>query len=534
MGRTNTAKAGVVSYTDAKGITSNLLKTYSQGQRNSTGVIDFNVFPKKATDYSVTWKSCVNSPGGDYKTGVILRGDTARRGTASTGYVQGIMEGYLLLPYNNGANGAQFRIYKSTSTGLSMLINSAVAGLVLAKGQPVWYRASVSGSSSVALSLEYSTDSITWNIGASCIDAAATYLSGASQFVWGLAITSTDFYIDNVTFNGKSEDNLMIPANPEVPVPGEKMAECEHTRLNITVGTAQRTMLVYAPKELPENRPLLVSFSGMNMNDGAQADGAKFWMVADTAKFLVVYPNPVNPANSWDMTGTTDLDFFSAIVDKMYDLYKIDKKRVYISGFSWGGNFCYRVANNLADKVAAMGPTMGHSYGPNPNVAISSHPMPIIQFTGIYDDVFKMEYVQPVLDKWIERNGCPVTGVVTKPYPVGSTTSIVEKTLWKNPDTGVEIVWLKTPNGHSIPVEPNQVMSNLEIWNFCKRYSLNNFVSATHDLKVSPANVVSEEYFTLEGQKINDSQIQSQNGVYIVRSRMSDGSVGSKTKVYKK
>lgn len=530
VGRSNGAKAGVVSYTDANGLTSNVLKTYSQGAKNATGVIDLNAFPKFATDYSVTWKSCVNSPTGDYKTGVILRGDTARRGTATANYVQGIMEGYLLLPFNNGANGSQFRIYKSTSTGLSMLVNTAVPALVLAKSQPVWYRATVSGSTSVALKIEYSTDSVSWQQGASCTDAAATYKSGATQFVWGLAITSTDFYIDNITYNGQSDDALVIPSNPEVPVPGEKLAENEHTRMNMTVDGVSRTMLVYVPKELPQNRPLLVSFSGMNMNDGAQADGAKYWMVADTAKFLVVYPNPVDPAVSWDMTGSTDLNFFSAIIDKMYELYKIDRKRVYISGFSWGGNFCYRIANNMSDKVAAMGTTLGHAYGPNPNVAVSVHPMPLLHVLGIYDNVFKPEYVQPVLDNWIARNGCPTTGIVTKPYPVGSTTSVVEKTVWKNASTGVEVMLLKTPNGHSIPNDPAQIMSNLEVWNFCKRYTLDSFTAVPKVVNPN-ATIVSEEYFNISGQKLSKNKYQHLTGLFVAKCLMSDGTLKSETRL---
>jgi len=273
-----------------------------------------------------------------------------------------------------------------------------------------------------------------------------------------------------------------------------------------------------------------VSFSGMNMNDGAQADGSKYWMVADTAKFLVVYPNPVDAVASWDMTGSSDLDFFSAIVDKMYDLYKIDKKRVYISGFSWGGNFCYRVANNLADKVAAMSTVMGHSYGTNPNVAISTHPMPILHFTGIYDTVFKMEYVQPVLDNWITRNGCSTTGIVTKPYPVGSTTSVVEKTLWLNATNGVEVVLMKTPNGHSIPLDPTQCMSNLEVWNFCKRYTLDDF-TALPQVMNPLATVVSEEYYSMTGQRIQNTSKQELKGLFIVKSLLSDGTIKSEVKL---
>lgn len=306
-------------------------------------------------------------------------------------------------------------------------------------------------------------------------------------------------------------------------------SENEHVRMNLTVNGTSRSMLVYEPLDLPENRPLLVAFTGMNMDANGMLDGGKFWMVADTAKFVVVYPEP--PASSWDQTGDSDLNFFSAIIDDMYARYKIDKKRVYITGFSWGGNFCYRIANNMADKVAAMAPIMGHSWGPNPNVAQSSHPMPIHQITGRYDDVFKPEYVPAILDKWIEWNKCATPPVVTNPYPAGSTTSTVEKKFWINEATGVEMIQLTTPHGHSVPYDPKQIMANLEIWNFCKRYSLDGKIgdeTSNAEIKKPEAVAVSEEYYSLTGQKMTNPENTQQKGPFIVKVNMSDGTSQSK------
>lgn len=198
----NGATAGVVSYTDSNGNTSNYLKAYSGGVRNATAALNLDMFPSNAPDYAVTWKQVIAAPGTgkEYKNGVLLRG-TEPAGTATTGYVQGLKQGYLFIVYNPGTANAQFRIYKSTTaTGLSTLVNSSPATLVPAANQPLWYRASVSGTSPASLKLEYSTDSITWNTGAQTTDAASpSYTSGATQFVWGLAAASYDFYVDNIT-----------------------------------------------------------------------------------------------------------------------------------------------------------------------------------------------------------------------------------------------------------------------------------------------------------------------------------------------
>lgn len=206
IGSGNLATAGVVSFTDLNGVTSNMLKPYSGGARNGTGVIDLSLFSKKSTDYSVTWKQCIGVISKDYKVGMLLRGDISKIGDATTGYVQGIMQGYVFLPYTVAAGGTQFRIYKSTSsTSLTTLVNTTVSTLTPTLTQPVWYRASVSGTTSVALKLEYSTDSITWSTGSAYTDASSVFTAGATQFVWGLNTNNFDHYLDNVVFNGIEE-----------------------------------------------------------------------------------------------------------------------------------------------------------------------------------------------------------------------------------------------------------------------------------------------------------------------------------------
>jgi hypothetical protein len=202
IGSGNTCTAGVVSHTDSKNVTSNMFRAYSGGNRNATGIVNLNLFSKKSTDYAVTWKQCIGTSSNQYKIGVLLRGDTTNIGDASNGYVQGMMHGYVFIVYTTSSSSG-FRIYKSTSsTSLNVLINNTVTSFIPSENQSVWYRASVSGSSSVALKLEYSTDSLTWETGASVTDASSSFTSGASQIVWGLAATGYDFFIDNLTFNG--------------------------------------------------------------------------------------------------------------------------------------------------------------------------------------------------------------------------------------------------------------------------------------------------------------------------------------------
>jgi hypothetical protein len=234
IGQGNTSTAGVISYTDLNNVTSNVIKPYGGGQKSSTGVIDLNAFSKTATDYSVTWKQYIGSESTAYKVGILLRGNTEQVGSASSGYVQGILEGYLFLSFNTGSdNKTKFRIYRSNSTGLSFLTD-VESSFDPSPNQPVWYRASVSGTGTVSLKMEYSIDGVNWITGASITDTGSTYNSGATQIVWGLAVNTLDFYIDDISFAGLDNPGALVTDDDTDGVPND-LDTCPNTPSGQTV-----------------------------------------------------------------------------------------------------------------------------------------------------------------------------------------------------------------------------------------------------------------------------------------------------------
>ena len=149
--------------------------------------------------------------------------------------------------------------------------------------------------------------------------------------------------------------------------------------------------------------------------------------VCDTAKFVVVFPNGIDRA--WDTSGDRDINFVKAIIEKMVTQYKIDRNRVYLGGFSMGGMFTYHAMNKIPDLIAAFAPVSGYPMGgatANANV----RPIPILHIHGTDDGTCSFSGAKPALNVWVKHNGCPATAKVTS-------------------NTGSEI------------------------WNFCKKYSLN-------------------------------------------------------------
>jgi poly(3-hydroxybutyrate) depolymerase len=235
---------------------------------------------------------------------------------------------------------------------------------------------------------------------------------------------------------------------------------------SISVGGKNRSMFVYAPSGIPQNRPLVISLHGLNQDVNYQKGQAKWENVADTAKIVVVYPQ--GESNSWDISGTKDTDFILAIIENMVTKYGIDRNRVYVTGFSMGGMMSYHTANKIADKIAAIGPVSGYLFA---GTVASSRPMPIIHVHGDADDVVTYNGVAGMLQKWRSWDGCPSNGTTTTPFPVG-TNSKATYQKW-SPCNKSEIVLITLPGkGHWHSNDPAGVMTTHELWKFFLKQSL--------------------------------------------------------------
>jgi poly(3-hydroxybutyrate) depolymerase len=191
------------------------------------------------------------------------------------------------------------------------------------------------------------------------------------------------------------------------------------TRTDLKVGT--RTAIVYTPTG-HKNSPLVISMHGMGFGAGWMQGMVKFETYADTSKekFITVYPQGEN--NGWDLGSMKDVNFITAIIDSMYNRYKIDRNRVYASGFSMGGMMCWYLSCKIPDKIAAIVPGNGFPLGGMSGCSETRH-VPVLHMHGNADDFVKYtDFSKTFLPAQLTRYGCP-TKVTTKPYPVNKPTS---------------------------------------------------------------------------------------------------------------
>ena len=249
---------------------------------------------------------------------------------------------------------------------------------------------------------------------------------------------------------------------------------------NITVNGTSRSYNVIVPKNLGENRPLLIFCHGYNQDAGwmqnneFKNDNVSMEAVCDTAKFICVFPNGIDRA--WDTGGNRDINFIKAIIDKMASQHQIDRNRVYLGGFSMGGMLTYNAINKMSDIIAAFVSCSGPAVV-TPKAGL--RPIPLLHIQGTADN---WSGVQPALNPWINHNGCSTTDKVINNYNGFSGAKLH---IWGPGNDGVEVRLIELKDkGHWICKE-TQVYTGKEIWNFCKNYSLNK---TTPNVKItSPA-----------------------------------------------
>ena len=128
----------------------------------------------------------------------------------------------------------------------------------------------------------------------------------------------------------------------------------------LKVGNLKRAYNLHVPSSYNSKKPmpLVLAFHGVGANGKEMAKMTGFSQLAEQAGFIVVYPDAIR--KHWDARRgnqpetTNDVGFISALIDDLGQRYTLDRDRIYVTGFSNGGTFAYRLACELSDKITAI------------------------------------------------------------------------------------------------------------------------------------------------------------------------------------
>jgi polyhydroxybutyrate depolymerase len=172
------------------------------------------------------------------------------------------------------------------------------------------------------------------------------------------------------------------------------------------------------------------------------------------------------------------------LIDKLVAGYKIDPKKVYVTGISNGAMMAYTLACDLADKIAAIGPVSGTFMMTSPCKPV--RPVPVLHIHSAVDTKvpfyggtglasFYFPPVDSTLQVWSGLDSCGAPQVTNN----GTYTF----TEWKN-QSGKSMInlYLTQDGGHSWPgglkpraqADPPSTAINATdvLWNFFKQQSM--------------------------------------------------------------
>lgn len=266
---------------------------------------------------------------------------------------------------------------------------------------------------------------------------------------------------------------------------------------SIFCGGIYRTYRLYKPALYTgiTARPLVFNLHGYTSNALAQQQYSYFEPIADTANFLMVYPQGTKDGSNqpyWNSgistSGVNDIQFLNNLIDSLSAQYTINANRIYACGLSNGGFMSQSLACELSNRITAIASVAGSmyltQYGTNCHV---TRPVPLMQIAGTADGTVPyagnsvMEPIDTVVRFWVKKNNCnPVPAYSNVPNTNTSDGCTAEHYVYGSGNSGSNVELYKViGGGHSWPGSPftigitNQDFSaSKEIWRFFNKYNL--------------------------------------------------------------
>ncbi len=189
----------------------------------------------------------------------------------------------------------------------------------------------------------------------------------------------------------------------------------------IAVGPAKRSYFLHAPDGLRQNAPLVIMLHGAGGSGKHAAESYGWVRKADEVRFLLIAPdasavladreaNFLRNPRVWNdgsgragpnVTSSDDIGFLRALIDQAARQYGIDRKRVYVSGFSSGSSMTQRVGLEMTSEVAAIAPAAGDLFGKRADLPRG---LPVLTLVGDADPLAPWEGGEVVIPMWGSRS----------------------------------------------------------------------------------------------------------------------------------
>jgi polyhydroxybutyrate depolymerase len=246
----------------------------------------------------------------------------------------------------------------------------------------------------------------------------------------------------------------------------------DHWR-SIELDDEARAYLVHVPATVDLGRPapLLIAFHGIPGNALFMRHMSGLDAAAAGEGLVVAYPEasrtgdwntPCRDCSGAGVLGYDDVAFTNRIIEKMALDMRIDPGRVYVTGFSQGALMTFRVACELAHRVAAAATVAVTILEWQATRCAPARPMPIAVIHGTDDQEFPSDGraeglvrslpIDETISHWVGVDACgttPTTESLPDVEPDGTT---VERHIYEACAESASVVFYRVAGGgHTWP-----------------------------------------------------------------------------------
>ena len=266
----------------------------------------------------------------------------------------------------------------------------------------------------------------------------------------------------------------------------------------------KREYYISLPQNMSKPIPLIINFHGFSSNAIEQQEFSQMDNYAHVNGVGVVYPEGIN--KSWNvglkaqkfMNEENDIGFVDALIDSVTSKYNIDSNRIYVCGFSNGGEFSYELMCGLSNKIAAFG-SVGGNFTINEERSCNvKREIPLIHIHGTKDKLAKYngydEYYLSTIKSvnfWVKHNQLDKMAVENIKDNQKKDRTTVEKYTFYSNNSDTKVIHLKVINGGHVwlgsPVfdmlywkllfgnNNHEINSSKELVDFFLKYKLSDF-----------------------------------------------------------
>ncbi len=278
-------------------------------------------------------------------------------------------------------------------------------------------------------------------------------------------------------------------------------------RRPLTFGGRERSYRIHVPpagESAPRNLPVVLGFHGGASNGRAFSLASGLSDKADAASFVAVYPDGTGLREkllSWNAGNccgyardemVDDVGFVRAVLDDLATVVPVDADRVFATGLSNGAMMSYRLAAEMADRIAAIAPVAGpmalDHCRPTRSVSVIHLHGTEDQFTPLEGGVGRRSVsrtqhasVAATIQAWVAADGCPPEPIVTQLPPVRDDGTQIVRYHYGPGREGSEVeLYIIHGGGHTWPgrkgntflfgKSTENLIANDVIWDFFLRH----------------------------------------------------------------